>query len=954
MGLGNNTLNTGDNLETTGAAVGATTLVDTTSASAVAANPAFANNVTINGVNEVDITGQNATLNGFTGTVNGVTTVKNINSNGTVQLGGINQGLNGALANVTITGYGGGNGTFIMDVVVNPAAAGLPTTINAELGGAALGTTKLVNADILGFTAQGNPGTLASPNTAYPTWNLKIDNPANLMLTANTAFPAGTLFTSNVVGTTAMVLTGTSTALSTDFAGNFALLKSVDGSADTGNVFITGASSSTDSAGGYFSTALSSSTNPFWAFGGVNGLLEGNTVFNSFKGGAGVNLLDVTSLNPGQVAGLTASGNATNQNQLVVTNAAATTTVTTTFAGITNFQQLDVTGIGGTINLANMPAAMALNDIFYITPATANVTILNQSNPLTVDTEDNASATFQLGFGPPGKTQLALPGFATTNLTVGKLGALPATGQTLTVVIGDPLHNTPAFLAGVPGAVFPVNGGVAPAVPPAGGGYSAGAGFLGNVTAFGDTTVTIMAQGQTQGGPIIWDFVKSVDVTPLVATLPSVTLSGNTNLFDEGVFSFDPNTGFIQNTGLTLTITDSALVVLGDTEQFFSPGKDLSALSFSTNAQVLNASTSGGLIMEGGDAGFTFAPTVAQSVGDIITGSATKGNVLNGSIGNDTFTGNTAGTASDTIVTSGGADKITVAAGHSAPDIFDFYSGEFTVAPAGPAANLPGNDVPAHIGSVVFGALNGAPLGTADTPELGWWAQPTGGTPIGYSVVAGTVGYAGFAANTGTVVGNEDLADINGFVAGGGTPANPSVDAVSFSVVSYGGVGGLNFFGGTTFGLTEGGHWAIPLLGTPAGVTPFPAGVVQGVAQGGPAPTTGNTVAGNTELIELTTGQFADANAVVTQLDQATSTFFITAGAAVGAGASFHLLVAYATPNSATNIMDLAVFNGAPVTAPLANTPLPLSGMILHGSDIVQITGIAPTDLHNGNFHLVT
>ena len=34
---------------------------------------------------------------------------------------------------------------------------------------------------------------------------------------------------------------------------------------------------------------------------------------------------------------------------------------------------------------------------------------------------------------------------------------------------------------------------------------------------------------------------------------------------------------------------------------------------------------------------------------------------------------------------------------------------------------------------MVFGALNGAVAGKADTPELGFWAQGTGATPTGYA-----------------------------------------------------------------------------------------------------------------------------------------------------------------------------------------------------------------------------
>ena len=163
LGLGNNTLNTGDNIVATGAAAGATTLVDVTANTPGAANPAFATGITINGVNEVDITAGLLAINGFTGVVNGVTTVKDINSVGTVQLGSINQGLNGALANVTITGYGGGNGTYIFDAVVNTAATGLPTTIMASLGGSALGTTAFLVQTFWDSPRKGTQGRLPVP-----------------------------------------------------------------------------------------------------------------------------------------------------------------------------------------------------------------------------------------------------------------------------------------------------------------------------------------------------------------------------------------------------------------------------------------------------------------------------------------------------------------------------------------------------------------------------------------------------------------------------------------------------------------------------------------------------------------------------------------------------------------------------------------------------------------------
>ena len=63
----------------------------------------------------------------------------------------------------------------------------------------------------------------------------------------------------------------------------------------------------------------------------------------------------------------------------------------------------------------------------------------------------------------------------------------------------------------------------------------------------------------------------------------------------------------------------------------------------STNASIIDASTSGGLIMRGGDTNhlvdFTTGATapLATSRGDTITGSATAGNILIGSRGNDTI-----------------------------------------------------------------------------------------------------------------------------------------------------------------------------------------------------------------------------------------------------------------------------------------------------------------------------
>ena len=112
-GLGNNTLNTGDNLQTTGAATGATKLVDVTSNNTFAANAPFATAVTMNGVNALDITASTpgagpggAGVGGFRGDITGLLVENNLNSVGFVTLGGTGQGLKTLLTDINISGNG--------------------------------------------------------------------------------------------------------------------------------------------------------------------------------------------------------------------------------------------------------------------------------------------------------------------------------------------------------------------------------------------------------------------------------------------------------------------------------------------------------------------------------------------------------------------------------------------------------------------------------------------------------------------------------------------------------------------------------------------------------------------------------------------------------------------------------------------------------------------------------
>ena len=130
LGLANNTLNTGDDLEATGAAAG-TAILNYSTTNNAAANPPFVTGVTMNGIGEADITNNNAGMAGFTGNITGLTTaVEEAGSLGRVQLGEAGQGLNTALANVTV------NASHNFTAWMTSAAFGTGTdAVTVTLGG---------------------------------------------------------------------------------------------------------------------------------------------------------------------------------------------------------------------------------------------------------------------------------------------------------------------------------------------------------------------------------------------------------------------------------------------------------------------------------------------------------------------------------------------------------------------------------------------------------------------------------------------------------------------------------------------------------------------------------------------------------------------------------------------------------------------------------------------------
>ena len=458
--------------------------------------------------------------------------------------------------------------------------------------------------------------------------------------------------------------------------GGWQLLTSADLSKTTGMTVLTGATS------GVASQARASAANPGWFFGSETGLLNdpdaGTFALTNVLLGSGLTLVDVSSASATQVAALTtAAGTGVTVNpadELIVKDSVATTLLTATFKNIAGFSDVGIggpaaaDGAGGTINLALLPTT--INTISEITKSSAALVVNNQVNALTINTFDNGGGNA---------------------ITVGAVGPAPGLNDAFNLIIGNTFHTT--------------------------------AGAVGAVTLFGDEVVGISAVA----GGAVTDLTGFVSLTPTPGGLETVTISGTNNLTMGNattlgsIAAVDAGGALLVNV-LSITDTDTGVLRLhaATAGPLFAtpPGDDAGdPLTNSTNARLIDASKSGGLIMEGGDANFVTSATVAGSQGDVIIGSATAGNVLAGSIGNDAFTSNTSLVA-DTIVTSNGGDTISLTAGHTASNSLDMYSGFSTVGVAPGVAEI-----------VRFASITSA----TDHAQLGTWGLPTGGVATGYN-----------------------------------------------------------------------------------------------------------------------------------------------------------------------------------------------------------------------------
>ena len=886
LGIAVNTLNTGDNLQTTGAATGATTLNDTIVALSIGANPPFATGVTMNGVSTANVTNNAAGIpGGFAGNITGLLVENNNSSVAPVTLGSTGQGLKTLLTDININGYGGAAGDDFNTVILAKAAADATKTINVSFTGGNLGTTAAGEAQEFAISDDVGGGTAASPNLTYGTWSLTVNNNANLQLEQSvTTGAGGTIVTEGGVGgATTLALAGAgNTALGQATAGDWQLLQKIDASAATGKEFITGATS------GVGSQARASGANPGWFFGSDVGLLDegaaGTFVLNSVLLGGGQTFLDVSRASKTQVAALTtAAGTGVTVdpgNEIIVKNSVATTTSADTFKNIAGFSDLGIggpaaaDGAGGTINLANLPTS--INKLSYITAASADVTVNNQVNALTINTFDNGN----------GKA-----------LTVGKLGPAAGLADSVHLIAGNTFHTAPDA--------------------------------IGNVTLFGDELATLTSVGTaTFTGT---NTTGLISLHPTIGGNEQVTIDGDHNIAignsggATGGAIVDLNAGGGLNTNnMIITITNTGVTTFHSSDASGSPldlappGSNGTILVASTNAVTIDASHSGGLIMEGGDNNYTTSATVAGSVGDTFLGSTTGGNVLGGSIGNDLYT---LGQVSnpETVYTGGGADTVTLAAGHTALDRVEFYSGFNTPGVAPGTVEIPRTSSITNSG---------------DVPGLGWWGQATGGTATG--IGAGGANYGSLVGNgTGT---SADATTVTNFVTGA------TGDILDFGASSgtghatIWGAGGANgLAGGTALGLVNGSFAAFA-----AG-----AGLDATIQQVNP----GGTVAAGTNFIELTGQTFLSVGAVASALTTFVNYNINFTGAGLTTHESAHWLIGWQDTAGSTHIADLSLINPSGVVN--ATSTAGVFAADVHVSDIATLTGVSLTSLTAHNVHFV-
>jgi len=927
-GLSNNTLNTGDNLQTTGAATGATTLNYTTSNDSAAANPPYALGVKMNGINALNITNQasgptdisgnpaGTTTAGFQGSVTGLTTVTNTASINSVQLGSVGTSLTTALTNYASVGGSHQNFTAVI------AAAALSGTTDA-IGIALTGNTGAAAdpAAFAGFVPVGGTSIklVFAPDSGangYETWNITSNNNAFLRLGQGTGTTGDGDFGTGIGSANNIVLTGAgSVELSVLTCGDFANLKTVDATAETGAVTLTGAAANTE--GGYYS-AVGSSASPTANESGLftsspTDIIAPTSIKGSTTAANFVDLSGLTAANINAIATLTGNTATGVTNWLVLPNAVVEQAGA--LAGESGFQVIGDTALTtGIINLANFTNA---NEIKLFGPEAINVgavTVNNGTPTFTVDLSGDTGLPGPLGFlvGFHNWTVNQPSTTSTTdvfNLDMGTAARTNSTGANGTGEDFAPTaHSDTIGFFGIVGPGLTANGYETvninvtdgPALP---GIFS----IFTPLTHVPDIIYGGIALTPTVGGGEILNVTGSGDLISLINSVSATNPFANID-YEVGGVPVNAN-------NFVINATETGILAFGG-----------------TNALEVNGATSGGIIMVDG--------TDTNTLGATLTGSTTHWNALAGSTSADVFTGGTGQFASvaavqgDVFGTNGGTgsafgDTVNLAAGAVANHI-DIY---------GTVGGVDTTDFLNY--APVADSITSAATPIADQYQPGWGGVPTGGAPIEFghaAIAADLLGFSGGISTSEVVVNNFLTGPAGSGGLGGG-------DTVFFAPGAWG----------------TGANAANATFTTFSGVgIPLPALAILGLTQGDATTAVaagadavfntpvngGGVIAAGTTVVEFTGTGEPNANALAQYLHSAGGNIGF-AGAGLAAGSAAHILFAYSN-GSYVNVADVEFVN----TTGAAETSTDATN-IVSASDMVHLTGVtsvAALDVHNIHF----
>jgi hypothetical protein len=756
---------------------------------AILTDGATPSGLTISDVQTFSLTDLSTSGTTLSGTISGLTTVNDVDSTSPVTtLGSTSLGLATALTAVNISGE---TSTHSFSAFIKASAlSGTADSIAVGIDG--------------NFGTEGASSTLAfSPDSGtngYESYALTVNGTSDYI-----ALSQGTGHTLNTI-----ILAGSGNveldALDSTQATNLQNLATIDASAETGNVTITGLLGVTNGSGA--------------------GLLSVDTSLTSVKLGAGDDIIDLSNLTLAQEAQITTLDGGAGTDTVVFSNALLNS-ISTTALTETNFEVIGINYTGGTTTIDASMLGTGITTIKDFSTETGDVVLTNVASGFTFDAE--------------------------------QFGELDATLQPLTV-------SQPTSATGTSDVFNLIEGS---SVANAGTGAT---GALGVVTINGFETLNITSQGAS--GLTGYDDVLSINDTVTGTSAAVINIGGTQNFVSFFAIQELGSTGTPSST--TLNITDTGSVIFNG-----------------TNITTINGASSGGVIEIGNFTGVAPGLTTSGTAASTIVGSATAHNQLVGGVGNDTFTG---GSAGDIIVTNGGADTVNLGVPGSTDAV---YIGQFNV------LSLSGAIVGAPFGSV----------GAFDIAQPGFFGIVPGGTPTAIGGVAGSI--FGTASSGGTSV---DQVKVANFTVGTGSTA----DTLVFSDANEA-AGGSNALGGVNQGLTGGDLATAPVIGD---------ATVQIVAPG-------DTVSSSTNLIELT-GTFANAAAVASALHTSSYGIFIGTTTTPTANGDAHILVAY-SDGANVHIADVDFIR--PGSSTVYNE---------YASDLVQLTGVASvTSLVGANVHFI-